>query len=144
MGWGWGEWVCSRTAPTSSPSPSGDSMMQWARRHFIHNPRRIAARDAGIGTLLVPALPRLLGKLKELQRPPRPTTVPEKSPLQFIITWREGSLLQTTNSALKLQSHGKPGVKVPYHLLLSSLITIKQCSQWRFFNIGSPHHENEP
>lgn len=54
------------------------------------------------------------------------------------------SLLQTTNSALKLQPRGKPGVKVPYHLLLSSLITIKHCSRWYFFNISSPHHENEP
>lgn len=137
--------MCSRTAPTSSPSPSGDSMMQWARRHFIHNPRRVAARDAGIGTLLVPAaVPpwETEGAAKNVFF--HPPTVPEKSPLQFIITWREGSLLQTTNSALKLQSHGKPGVKVPYHLLLSSLITIKQCSQWCFFNISSPRHENEP
>lgn len=53
-------------------------------------------------------------------------------------------LLRTTNSPLKLPSCGKPGVKVPYHLLLSPLITIKHCSQCYFFNIGSPHHENEP
>lgn len=121
--------VCSASAPT----PAFGWVTVWCSEHG----------NTGRGRRCRPACTPPW-ELKDPAPPRYPPPWLWISPTSFHNYIVAGSLLQTTNSALKLPSHGKPGVKVPYHLLLSPLITLKQRSQWCSFNIGSPRRENEP